>query len=247
MNNLLKQVLLGLRKLTLCVESRFDREFLAPDVPLSKTVGHGQWKRFLYAAGNKPGMRILEIGSREVTGASNDRNAFARAAYTGFDYYPGKNVDVVGDAHRLSSYFEKGRQFDIIYSSACFEHFAMPWLVATEIAKLLTVGGLVFVETHFSFSSHERPWHFFQFSDMALKVLFSEALGFQCLEAGMSNPIVGRFSSLADAYLKNRPVGGLYCHSEYLGKKVRHVDDFEWGRTDPETLSGGTAYPRPGE
>ena len=88
MNNLLKQVLLGLRKLTLCVESRFDREFLAPDVPLSKTVGHGQWKRFLYAAGNKPGMRILEIGSREVTGASNDRNAFARAAYTGFDYYP---------------------------------------------------------------------------------------------------------------------------------------------------------------
>jgi hypothetical protein len=34
------------------------------------------------------------------------------------------------------------------------------------------VGGVLFVETHFSFSSHERPWHFFQFSDMALRVLF---------------------------------------------------------------------------
>ena len=42
-------------------------------------------------------------------------------------------------------------KFDIIYSSACFEHFAMPWVVAIEIAKLLKVGGIVFVETHFSF------------------------------------------------------------------------------------------------
>jgi hypothetical protein len=62
----------------------------------------------------------------------------------------------------------------------------MPWLVATEIAKLLKVGGVLFVETHFSFSSHERPWHFFQFSDMALRVLFSPALGMECIEAGMS-------------------------------------------------------------
>ncbi len=74
----------------------------------------------------------------------------------------------------------------------------MPWLVATEIAKLLNVGGHVFVETHFSYSSHERPWHFFQFTDMALKLLFNEALGFECIEAGVSNPIVGRFSTLAD-------------------------------------------------
>ena len=104
----------------------------------------------------------------------------------------------------LSSYFNGVEKFDIIYSSACFEHFAMPWVVSTEIAKLLKVGGIVFIETHFSFSSHERPWHFFQFSDMALKVLFSEALGFECIEAGMSNPMIGRFSSLADDYLKNR-------------------------------------------
>ena len=54
----------------------------------------------------------------------------------------------------------------------------MPWIVAAEIAKVTKVGGIVFVETHFSFSSHDRPWHFFQFSDMALRVLFSSALGF---------------------------------------------------------------------
>jgi 2-polyprenyl-3-methyl-5-hydroxy-6-metoxy-1,4-benzoquinol methylase len=53
-------------------------------------------------------------------------------------------VDIVGDAHKLSSYFENGKQFDIVFSSAVFEHFAMPWIVATEIAKILKVGGFVF-------------------------------------------------------------------------------------------------------
>ena len=197
MNKLLKQYLIGIRK-------RFDGKFLASDVPMSSMVSHQKWQKYLYEIGNKPGMRVLEIGSREVTGSSNDRKEFAKAKYVGFDYYPGENVDVVGDAHKLSSYFEDEEQFDIVYSSACFEHFAMPWVVAVEISKVLKVGGIVFVETHFSFSSHERPWHFFQFSDMALKVLFSESLGFECVEAGMSNPIVGRFSSLADTYLKNK-------------------------------------------
>ena len=245
MNKSLKQILLNLRKLSLLIESRFDKEFLAPDVPMSRIVSHQKWQKHLYEIGNRPGMKVLEIGSREVTGASNARNEFAKAQYVGFDYYSGDNVDVVGDAHKLSSYFGQGEKFDIVYSSACFEHFAMPWLVAVEISKLLKVGGFVFVETHFSYSSHERPWHFFQFSDMALKVLFSEALGFECVEAGMSNPIVGRFSSLADSYLKNKPVGGLYCHSEYFGKKIRDVKNFDWEQIDLTNVVGETKYPKP--
>jgi SAM-dependent methyltransferase len=244
-NKLLKKILLTYRKLPLLIESRFDKEFLAPDVPMSRSVSHQKWQKHLYEIGNKPGMRVLEVGSREVTGASNARNEFSKAEYVGFDYYPGRNVDVVGDAHKLSSYFEQGEKFDIVYSSACFEHFAMPWVVAVEISKVLKVGGFVFVETHFSFASHERPWHFFQFSDMALKALFSEALGFECVEAGMSNPIVGRFSSLADPYLKNRPVGGLYCHSEYLGKKIRDVKNFDWKQIDLANVVGETTYPKP--
>lgn len=245
MNELVKSLLLQLKKLPLLVESRFDKYFLSPDVPMTSVVNHQGWLQYLCDIGNKPGIRVLEIGSREVTGASTARSRFSEAEYVGFDYYPGANVDVVGDAHKLSSYFKDGDQFDIIYSSACFEHFAMPWIVATEIAKMLKVGGYVFVETHFSFSSHERPWHFFQFSDMALKVLFSEALGFECIEAGMSNPIVGRFSSLADGYLRNRPVAGLYCHSEYLGRKVADIKDFDWSQLNLASVVAGTTYPAP--
>jgi ubiquinone/menaquinone biosynthesis C-methylase UbiE len=233
--------------LPLLIETRFDKSYLAPDVPLANIVSHQKWESYLYEYGNKPGMRILEIGSREVTCKSNARKEFAKAEYVGFDYYPGNNVDVVGDAHKLSSYFEDKERFDIVYTSACFEHFAMPWIVATEIAKVLKVGGIVFVETHFTFSSHERPWHFFQFSDMALKVLFSKALGFDCIEAGMSNPIVGRFSSLSDAYLRNKPVSRLYCHSEYLGKKIKDVTNFDWKEIDLFDVVGATKYPEPSE
>jgi hypothetical protein len=125
---------------------------------MSSIASHASHLHYLYTHGNHEGMRILEVGSREVTGPSAGRQMFTKAEYIGFDYYPGKNVDVVGDAHRLSSYFPPGEKFDIIYSSACFEHFAMPWVVAVEIAKLLNI------------------------------LLFSPALGFECIEAGFSNP-----------------------------------------------------------
>jgi SAM-dependent methyltransferase len=192
-------------------------------------------------------MRILEIGSREVTALSDARKQFTDAEYVGFDYYPGHNVDVVGDVHQLSSYFKENEQFDLIYTSACFEHFAMPWQAAVEIAKMLKVGGTLFVETHFAYAAHERPWNFFQFSDMGLRVLFSSALGFECIEAGMSNPIVGRFSAFADGYLRFQPIKGLYCHSEYLGRKMREVPSFDWNQVDLADVVAGTTYPAPRE
>lgn len=221
----------------------FDRFLLSADVPRNVETAHGLWPAYLEKIGNQPGTRILEIGSREVTGASDARRRFAKAEYVGFDFYPGRNVDVVGDVHRLSSYFPPGERFDLIYSSACFEHFAMPWIVAPEIAKMLNVNGIVFIETHFSFCSHERPWNFFQFSDMGLRVLFNPALGFECIEAGMSSPVAGRFSRFADKYLRYQPIKGLYAHSGFLGRKIREVDQFSWQDVEVSQVVGNTLYP----
>jgi len=222
--------------------SLFDKYYLSKDVPLSKIASHKKWMPYLAEFGNKKGMRVLEIGSRYVTG-DYFKPYFSEAEYVGFDYYPGKNVDVVGDAHKLSTYFNKDEKFDVIYSSAVFEHFAMPWLVAVEIAKLLKVGGYIYIETHFSYKSHERPWHFFQYSDMALRILFSPALGIECIEAGMCNPMVGRFSSLADSYLRYKPIPGLYCHSNFLGKKTKEIADFSWEKLNLDDIVGYTKYP----
>lgn len=241
----LKSILKQGFKIPVFFASLFDKHYLAKDVPMAKKVSHSKWRNYLYDNFNKPGLRVLEVGSREVTGTSFARQNFSNATYIGFDYYDGNNVDVVGDAHKLSSYFTGEEKFDLIYSSACFEHFAMPWVVATEIAKLLKVGGTVFVETHFSFSSHERPWHFFHYTDMALRTLFPPANGFECIEVGFSNPVVGRFSSLADGYLKNRPMAGMYCHIDFLGLKVKDVEDFDWNKVNLDEVVGDTKYPEP--
>lgn len=209
--------------------------------PLSKNVAHGKWAQYLAKTFNQKGMRVLEIGSREVTGDKFSQY-FDQAEYIGFDYMEGDNVDVVGDAHYLSTYFEG--KFDLIFSSAVFEHLAMPWVVAEEISQLLNIGGCVFIETHYSFNSHHRPWHFFQFSDEALKVLFSKELGFECMEAGVSNPLVAQFHpTLADEYLRELAIGEMYCHSEFLGKKVREVKGFNWKEVKVDSLLKNTHYP----
>jgi ubiquinone/menaquinone biosynthesis C-methylase UbiE len=245
LKNLLKNALRGILKQSNKIESLFDKDYMASDIHMSDKIEHHKWQRYLYDNFNKKGLRILEIGSREVTAESKARQEFSNAEYVGFDYYPGNNVDVVGDAHKISSYFKEGEQFDLIFSSACFEHFAMPWQVAKEMSKLCKVGGHIFVETHFSFSSHERPWHFYHFSDMALRSLFPRAMGFECIEAGVSNPIVGRFSKYASPYLRMKPVKAMYCHVEYLGKKVEEITDFDWDKVDLQQVVGETKYPEP--
>jgi SAM-dependent methyltransferase len=240
----MKTLVAGYRTLVGSFGSFADSMYLDARVPTPRLAGHANYMQYLTEIGNRKGLRILEVGSREVTGKSEARQRFSNAEYVGFDFYPGPNVDVVGDAHQLSQYFGDQR-FDIIYSSAVFEHFAMPWLVAAEIAKLLKVGGIIFVETHFSHGSHERPWHFFQFTDMALRVLFSPALGIECIEAGASNPMIGRFSALADKDLRFTPIRGLYCHSEFLGRKTKDAEHFDWNAVRLEEVVGETKYPLP--
>lgn len=205
-------------------------------------IAHGNWIDYLVTLCDKPGMRVLEVGARNVTG-DLFRDNFHYATYTGFDYYEGENVDVVGDAHKLSTYFE--HKFDLIFSSAVFEHLAMPWIVSIEMTKLLKKGGYVFIETHYSYSSHERPWHFFQFSENALDVLFPEKFGMQCIRKGCSNLIEGKFSIDASEYLQGERVGGLYCHSEYLGQKLNEVDEekLDWSYISLEDVRKGTEYP----
>jgi hypothetical protein len=80
---------------------------------------------------------------------------------------------------------------------------------------------------------------------MGLRALFPTALGFECIEAGLSNPIVGRFSALADKYLRYQPITGLYCHSEFLGRKVREVPSFDWNQVSLDEVVSGTVYPAP--
>lgn len=213
------------------------------DVPYDKDIAHRNWPFFLKELCDKPNAEILELGSRRVNKEDRWNEYFENANYTGFDYYSGENVDIVGDAHQLSQYFNK--KFDLIFSSAVFEHLAMPWKVALEIIKLLKPGGYVFIETHYSFGSHARPWHFFQYSEEALNILFPQKFGMKCIKKSCSNLISGQFSEESSEYLKGKIVGGLYCHSEFIAQKVRDVPEKElsWDCVCLEDVTGKSQYP----
>jgi hypothetical protein len=68
---------------------------------------------------------------------------------------------------------------------------------------------------------------------------------FECLEASLDTPIVGRFSAYAAPYLRFQPAPALYCHSLFLGRKVRDVPDFRWADADIDAVIGATRYPPP--
>jgi hypothetical protein len=192
---------------------------------------------------NFEGCRFLEIGSREVTGPSRIKCHIPLASYTGFDIIEGPNVDIVGDAHELSSQIA-AESVDFVYSTAVFEHLAMPWLVVEEVAKILKVGGVVGIETHFSHSEHEYPWHFYQFNEHALRNLFCPELGFEVLDSGMENPIVGRFSFDAKKSKVGDPIYSLYVHSSILARKTRAVDLDHWNWRDCLTrIRSDSEYP----
>jgi len=57
-----------------------------PDVPLANQISHSKWPQYLINNFDKPGLDILEVGSRSVV-FSGFKNKFKNANYTGFDYY----------------------------------------------------------------------------------------------------------------------------------------------------------------
>jgi SAM-dependent methyltransferase len=228
--------------------SRLDRSFHDNALTKRSTIArHGQIWEWIGQVANSPDCRVLEIGSRAVVSDSLWRNVIPQASYTGFDVLPGPNVDVVGDVHRLSDYFEP-HSFDLVISFAVLEHLAAPWIAAEEISKVLALGGHACIETHFSFSEHELPWHFFQFNSTALEVLFCEELGFSLVDSGLDSPIVGRFSRFAPKYLRGVPVRDLYCHSSIIARKDSgghwegSTEPFDW-RAVTKRIASESSYP----
>jgi SAM-dependent methyltransferase len=202
---------------------------------------------FLAGVANRKECSILEIGSREVVSKSECKTHLPLARYTGFDFHEGPNVDVVGDVHKLTEYFEPN-SMDLIVSVAVFEHLAMPWIVAEEIAKVLRVDGAAFISTHFSWSEHEMPWHFFQFNNTGLDVLFNKTLGFQTVESGKGMPMVGRFAYDCDANHAGRAISHLYCSSYIVTRKVAQMPasgtgGFQW-RAALQDVYGKSEYPQ---
>ncbi|HWZ30086.1 MAG TPA: class I SAM-dependent methyltransferase [Bryobacteraceae bacterium] len=131
--------------------------------------------------------RVLEIGSRARSGLVR-KELFKGKQYTGVDILAGENVDVVGDAHALSTHFAP-ESFDAIYSVSTFEHLAMPWKVALELNKILRTGGVAYLVTHQALGMHDTPWDFWRYSDTAWDGIFNTYTGFRKQETFLGGPM----------------------------------------------------------
>jgi hypothetical protein len=160
---------------------------------------------------------VLDLGGRARSGGPLSAILHPNWNVTVADIVPGDGVDVVADAHELSSALA-GRMFDAVYSVSVFEHLLMPWKACVEISRILRMGGLVFIHTHQTIGMHDMPWDFWRFSDTSWKGLFNEATGFEILQTQMADfvNIVPRIYS--DIY-KGAEYAGGFLISGVLARK----------------------------
>jgi hypothetical protein len=161
---------------------------------------------------------ILDLGGRARSGGPLSAIRYPNWNTTVVDIVADTGVDIVADAHDLSSALN-GRLFDAVYSVSVFEHLLMPWKACVEISRVLRMGGLVFIHTHQTIGMHDMPWDFWRFSDTSWKGLFNEATGFEILETQMADfvNIVPRIYS--DIYEGAEYAGG-FLISGLLARKV---------------------------
>jgi hypothetical protein len=142
---------------------------------------------FLKDLEQKTAGKFLEVGSRARSGVSRRDLVPSGWSYTGLDVMAGPNVDVVGDAHELSTVFPVER-FDGVMAMSVLEHLLMPWKFAIELNKVMTIGARGFFITHQSWPMHDEPWDFWRYSDKSWSGLLNKATGFRIIEAKMSEP-----------------------------------------------------------
>ena len=129
---------------------------------------------------------VVEIGSRKSPGDLYSERLPVGSHYVGFDIKNGPIVDVVGDAHEISTYFAPST-VDAAFSLSTLEHLAMPWKAVVDLNVVLKQDAIVFFATHQTWPVHEAPWDFWRLSEYAWRVLLNEATGFQILDSAMGS------------------------------------------------------------
>jgi len=125
--------------------------------------------------------KVLEVGARGASSASN-RAFFGEAwDYRGFDIEPDSNVDVVGDAHELSHILSE-REFDLVYSSEVMEHLFSPLKFVLEANRVLKLGGLFVARMPTTWPLHAEPWDFWRVSVHGWASILNEETGFEILD-----------------------------------------------------------------
>ncbi len=89
----------------------------------------------------------------------------------GFDIYASPLTHFIADAHRIP--LESG-SVDGVWVQYVLEHVLDPWMVVSEISRVLSTDGLIYSETPFMQQVHEGPYDFVRFTHSGHRWLFRE-------------------------------------------------------------------------
>lgn len=112
--------------------------------------------------------RILEIGAYDVNGTLRQ---FAKPAmqYVGIDLEAGPGVDIVTVPDQPLPFADAS--FDLVMASSVFEHDSFFWRTFTEMARVTSPGGFIYINAPSNGTFHRYPedhWRFYPDCGLAL-------------------------------------------------------------------------------
>ena len=126
-----------------------------------------------YASSNPYQQRSLELideyadGLVVDLGAGNPQHSFPNVCQVEIRKYPGTDIVVTEGRVPLAE-----NSVDAVISEAVLEHVQNPFVYVSEILRILKPGGKVLLDTAFMQPLHGFPYHFFNTTAYAVRLLF---------------------------------------------------------------------------
>ncbi|MFA5810311.1 MAG: methyltransferase domain-containing protein [Thermoleophilia bacterium] len=218
------------------IQDIFDSPYYSQDT--SGDPYHENFSWFIDEVNKLEKPHILELGARKV----NQKDWFTGyGEYVVFDIHEDEDVDVAGDIHQLSTYFEAGR-FDAVFMVSVMEHLAMPWKAMLEINKVMKPGALLYTSTHPVWPAHALPWDFWRYTKETFPVLLNRFTGFEVLrcDEGLPCMVLPFGKDVALKHLHREPAN---LGVSMVARKTGEVDDrLTWGLEVDEMID--SVYPK---
>lgn len=171
---------------------------------------------------------VVEYLSSHVSGQTLDYGAGTAkyrsivephsSKYVAFDMVASSNVDIVGDVLMPPFHDES---FNTIICTQVLEHVEKPWIVASQIRRILKKDGIAIVSAPFVFPYHADPYDFFRYTRQGLESLFKNE-GFEIVESGTYGKMFSVFSEMIHFSVWNpyKPEG----RTIWAGRAVRYME-----------------------
>ena len=144
--------------------------------------------------------KTLDLGAgkskyRKIIEAHSDE-------YVACDNFEAPHINVVCDAHSLQL---EDASFDTVVCTMVLEHVEKPWVVASEIERVLKSGGKCIIAVPFLFPKHEDPGDYFRFTTSGLASLFPNCEKIEAEAFGGLSATIDSFfyTTFFDFYRKN--------------------------------------------